>query len=95
MTTLAHVVELTRYWFEFDWGDEEPPPGARFGCGVTALGAEDALALLRERVFVGRDLPPIKRMIEDVDVSTLDEGHVLPNMAPPNWRGVWFPPFPT
>jgi hypothetical protein len=24
-------------------------------------------------------------------VSTLDKGHVLPNMAAPNERGIWYP----
>jgi len=36
-------------------------------------------------------MPEIKKVIENVDVSTLDAGHVLPNMSPPNIRGVWFP----
>jgi hypothetical protein len=26
-----------------------------------------------------------------VDVSALDSGHILPNIEPPNWRGIWFP----
>ena len=50
-----------------------------------------ALCLLKEKVFNGATLPEIKNMIENVDVSTLDAGHVLPNMSPPNIRGVWFP----
>ena len=37
------------------------------------------------------ELPTIAVLIEDVDVSTLDAGHVLPNMSPPVRRGVWFP----
>jgi hypothetical protein len=24
-------------------------------------------------------------------VRDLDQGHVIPNMGPPNLRGVWFP----
>src|SRR5450631_1358583 len=24
-------------------------------------------------------------------VRDLDQGHVIPNMAPPNWRGIWYP----
>ena len=36
-------------------------------------------------------MPIIKRMIENVDIRELDQGHVVPNMKPPNWRGVWFP----
>jgi hypothetical protein len=28
---------------------------------------------------------------QDVDVQSLDQGHVIPNMHPPNWRGIWYP----
>jgi hypothetical protein len=31
------------------------------------------------------------RIIVDVDVRDLDQGHVIPNMGPPNLRGVWYP----
>ncbi len=38
-----------------------------------------------------RNLPHV---VEDVDVTTLDAGHVRPNpMHPPSERGVWFPKF--
>jgi hypothetical protein len=83
---------LRRYWFEFRHTIHAPHPlGTLLGCGVTAFSHEDALQLLRERVFVGDPLPPIRRCVEDVDVSTLDPGHVLPNTADPTRRGVWFP----
>jgi hypothetical protein len=85
------VAELTRYWFEFDWTEREPPAGARLGCGVTAYTYDDALNLLRDQLFEGGDLPPVAHVREDVDVTTLDQGHVIPNMRPPNWRGIWFP----
>jgi len=35
-------------------------------------------------------MPPVRKVVENVDVSTLDD-HVRPNMHPPNWRGMWFP----
>jgi hypothetical protein len=88
------VVEqrLTRYWIELDLPDgHEPPPGTRLGIGVTALDRDDALRLVAERVFQAEEVPPLKLLREDVDVSTLDQGHVAPNMALPNWRGIWFP----
>jgi hypothetical protein len=81
------VVELTRYWITF-----EPITEASFlnrGCGVTALGKSDALTLLEKAL--GHELPPIATIIEDVDVRTLDQGHVIPNMGSPSERGVWFP----
>ncbi len=84
-------MQLTRYWIEFDRANPHLPPGTSLGVGVTGLGREDALALVRDRVFGGPETPRIEVMIEDVDVSTLDAGHVLPNMEPPVWRGIWFP----
>ena len=33
------------------------------------------------------------RVVEDVDLTTLDAGHVRPNMHPASERGVWFPKF--
>lgn len=80
---------MKRYWFEFD--DDNLPFGIKMGCGVTAHNYDDALYLLNEKVFKGATIPKIKGMIEDIDISTLDAGHVLPNMYPPNIRGVWFP----
>lgn len=85
------VMKLTRYWLEFDRGIAKLPPGFRMGCGVTAYSEDDALYLLREYVFQGGDIPITERIIEDVDISTLDKNHVIPNMEPPNWRGIWFP----
>jgi hypothetical protein len=85
-------MQLRRDWFRFD--DSAPIPGAsrsRLGYGVTAWTEEDAMALLREAVFHGKELSGIAAVIADVDVSTLDPDHILPNMEPPNRRGVWFP----
>jgi len=58
---------------------------------VTAYNDDDALTLIRERVFGGGVLPAIEERLEDVDVSTLEPGHDLPNMKSPRERGVWFP----
>lgn len=87
---------LTRYWFEFVISDQDLQRynnygGLGLGCGVTAYTYEDALAVLAEQLFRGEPIPPVRKVIEDVDVSTLDAGHVLPNMGVPAWRGVWFP----
>ena len=83
---------MIRFWFEFNlkFGDKNIPPGTLMGCGITAYNYEDALFLLQEKVFKNR-LAPIKNVVENIDVSTLDAGHVLPNMASPNLRGIWFP----
>jgi hypothetical protein len=73
---------LHRYWFKTREG---------LGFGVTAYSIEDALSLLAE---IGRPLKLDKHVvevIEEVDIRELDQGHVIPNMGPPNFRGVWFP----
>lgn len=80
-------MELTRYWITFERSAE--PSFLNLGCGVTALGKSDALTLLEKAL--GRELPAISEIIENVDVRTLDKGHVIPNMGSPNVRGVWLP----
>jgi len=61
------------------------------GCGVTAVGKEDGLGILRERVFANYRFPEVKNTVTDVDISKLDQSHVRPNMGDPSQRGVWFP----
>lgn len=81
---------LRRFWFQFD-RSTELPPGVTIGCGATAFDRDDALAMLRERVFGSHDLPAPEIVVEDIDVSSLDVGHVRPNMGNPAIRGIWFP----
>ncbi|WP_139237297.1 hypothetical protein [Polaromonas sp. YR568] len=82
MSRLLHL-----FWFSFD----SLPPFSVLaaGCGVTAYSHDDALHLLKERVF--NQALPACSVIEDIDVRTLDENHVLPNMGLVTQRGVWFP----
>jgi hypothetical protein len=80
---------MKRYWIEFE--NIDLPPGIKIGCGVTAYNYDDAMSLIALRVFKNKTLPKIMKAIENVDVSDLDKNHVLPNMSPPNLRGVWFP----
>ena len=61
------------------------------GCGVTAYTFGDAVAVLAQAVFTQGRAFEIAGVVEDVDVSTLDANHVIPNIAAPVWRGVWFP----
>jgi hypothetical protein len=82
-------VTLRRFWFEFS-ASADVPLGVRLGCGVAAYDSSDARRIVTERVFGGVE-PSVVNVIEDVDVSRLDPGHVLPNMSSPNVRGVWFP----
>lgn len=81
-----------RFWFEFEIDSAfNFPPGIGVGCGITAFNYDDAIKILDEKIFGTMRRPPFKRVIEDVDISTLDQGHVIPNMKPPIYLGVWFP----
>jgi hypothetical protein len=82
-------MRLARYWFRFE--AQAPPQPLNLGWGVSAYDYDDALALLRERVFRDAVLPQIVEVNENVDVSTLDSKHILPNMEDPTVRGIWFP----
>jgi hypothetical protein len=75
---------LRRFWFSV--------PGSP-GIGVTAYSRNDAESLAREAaVRLGRPFEP-SSVTEDIDIRDLDQNHVVPNMGPPNFRGVWFPRF--
>ena len=77
------MASLIRYWFEFD---STAPSAARLTpwWGVTAWTVEDARGLILGTTRFGQSLPPVTRLIEDVDVSTLDQEHVARNMLAPN-----------
>lgn len=81
---------LFRYWFEFEM-KESSGRGGRPWVGVTAWDLEDAREIIRQAVFDGNPLPPVEKLIEDVNIPDLDPKHVLNQMAPPNLRGVWYP----
>lgn len=79
MTALTSA-RLHRYWLRTEVG---------FGVGVTAYSIDDAKQLAKAWLdFWQRDVVEI---VEDVDIRNLDQDHVIPNMGPPNVRGVWFP----
>jgi hypothetical protein len=82
---------MKRYCFEFEFDDNDFPYGIKMGCGVTAFDQTDAIELMKTRVLKGESVPKIKKMIENVDISSLDALHIQQNMAPPNIRGIWFP----
>jgi len=79
---------LTRYWLKFS--RLATPHPLNLGCGVTAWSLDDALRLIRS-VFPDLSLGPPIEIIQNIDVSTLDPGHVLPNMGDVTLRGVWWP----
>ena len=87
---MSDSLTLHRYWIVFD-DPRRFALGLGLGCGVTAFDLRDAISLLEQQLFKGPLPFPIASTTNDVDVRTLDEGHVIPNMRPPNLRGIWFP----
>ena len=86
------TIKLKRYWIEFEIQmASDFPPGVGHGCGLNAFNFEDALNILNEKLFFSIQMPPIKKISENVDLSTLDQNHVIPNMKAPVGRGIWFP----
>lgn len=73
---------LHRYWFK---------TREHLGFGVTAYSIEDAHTLVHEAAQCVGWSCEVVEIVEDVDVRTLDQDHVVPNMGPPNLRRVWFP----
>jgi len=83
---------MKRYWFKFAGKHySELPFGIIMGCGVTAINYEDAINIIREKVFQGGELPQIITLIEDIDISLLEENHVRLNIGNIFPRGIWFP----
>ena len=89
------MILLHRYWFEFDFSAQAASYGWRYlpalGCGITAYNYADAIRIMQ--IFLLRDpgMPLFKAVIVDIDVSTLDPRHILPNIGVPVWRGLWYP----
>jgi len=73
------------YWLKF----LEPAvsQGLGLGAGVTARDRADAAALVQDAFGDVRiaSIDPVD------DVSSLDQGHVRPNMGNILIRGIWFP----
>ncbi len=83
---------MRRYWITFDQpSKDEPVLWIGLGVGVTAPCFEGALKIIQLQIFAGEDLPAVNNCIVDIDVSTLDADHVLPNMGVPASHGIWFP----
>jgi hypothetical protein len=82
---------LTRFWFKFRV--TSPPTGWGLGVGITAYDLADARRMLREQVVPIYGEPVDEpEVIEHIDIRTLEEKHVRPNIGNPVVRGVWFPP---
>ena len=82
---------LTRYWFEFVRGGQAT--ALSLGCGITAYNLDDARRMLRQEILpLYGDHAPV-RVLEGVEVASLDE-RVRLHLGNPAVRGVWFPVTP-
>jgi hypothetical protein len=88
---------LKRYWFEFDF---PKPRFSHYGyipadgcCGITAFNYNDALKIMRRFMLRENETPLFSRVIEDVDVSAIENEQVHRNLGVPVWRGVWYPDY--
>jgi len=47
------------------------------------------------RRFILRDnnMPAFSRIVENIDISTIEDMNVRPNLGVPVWRGVWYPAY--
>jgi hypothetical protein len=51
---------------------------------------ENAMHFLEQKDLLNSiEMPEIKKYIEDIDIGNLDQEHIIPNMAPPIYRGIW------
>jgi hypothetical protein len=79
------------YWLTF-----EPNPlidrlGLHVDCGVSGYTLDDAHRIVQEVVFGDEPMPEPIQVIENIKMSDLDQGHVVPNMLPMIWRGILYP----
>ncbi|MBG6200230.1 hypothetical protein IWQ48_001359 [Labrenzia sp. EL_13] len=83
---------LTTFWFEFADSDQNAIPATcRYGVGITAESDKDAFFLLQHGPFKGNKPPTPSVFKRAVKIDDLDPNHVVPNMKPMVFRGVWFP----
>lgn len=80
---------LTPFWLQFE--RSENISVLNLGCGVTAYNYDDAIQIVREKLFPARVMPKIVSVLEGVTPSALDQKHVVPNSGNMLVRGVWFP----
>ncbi|PJJ54419.1 hypothetical protein CLV45_2756 [Hymenobacter chitinivorans DSM 11115] len=80
------TVPLIRYWMEVQLSKGLL---VMRNFGEPAYSLDDALSLLNScALHSSLKAPVIVRVVPNG--NTLDAVHVLPNMLPPNQRGVWF-----
>jgi hypothetical protein len=84
---------LKRYWLIVSPDDKFGPRNF----GVTAFSPQQAKSLIKEALVsmawqhISKELIDKAEIVENIDVRTLDENHVVPNMGVVSRQGVWFP----
>lgn len=88
---------LKRYWFEFEF---PAPRLSHYGyipacgcCGITAFDYDDALKIMRLFILRDNEEPIFSRTVKNIDVSTIEDMNIIPNLGVPVWRGVWYPSY--
>lgn len=84
------MATLTRFGFEFDPTNSAAAKSLSWW-GVTAWTVEGARVLISDAGRFDQAFPRVSRLVEGVDISTLDQNYVARNMATPNLRGIWYP----
>ena len=68
------------------------PEGYGLGIGVTGYSEQDALALAWEAGALDQSVTSDEVQIQgDISLADLEQNHVVPNMTPMQFRGVWYP----
>jgi len=63
--------QLTRFWLTFNVTVRDPhPPGVLLGCGVTPFDKEDAVRILKDKVFASHALPEIEAIVANIEIAT-------------------------
>ena len=70
---------LHRFWFTFVDAPNYSP--LTKGCGITAFDYDDAISILRHRVYPKVGTLLVGSVKEDIDIQVLDRNHVIPNMG--------------
>jgi hypothetical protein len=92
---------LIRYWFEFSFEENHNKKKFKItdilkkGAGVTAFDRKDAIRLLEKEFFnagiIEDKLPEVKNVMENFDISTIQDRGIIANMGVCVIRGVWYP----
>lgn len=83
---------MIKFWIKLKQSIfDNPPIGTLLGIGVTAESKEEALILIKDKVYINRDMPEIEFVDSYISIDNLEENHVRPNIGNMDDKGIWFP----